>query len=333
MDNNTQLFNKNSSSSNPNNPFASSPYADILKDVGRPQRSGKIKKIILISSFLIVISALVVVFIFLLKDNLNQSPSPVTSTVEKTTVEKQEVKEKPALTLKVPRWEKFVRIRPSDLNLRKGPSTDTPRLYYQEHGSDLETSWIQSAGFEPFHFPSGTILPVLSETEEWYCLYFGLYWYGYLNKSLEVYVMKEFCTDAYPAESMSGVKKFEFYDEGGEVKGGKGYYVGVYYLGSPSRSPWCRIGHKVNNYMVFADYDGYGAGMEFAKNYVSEGESSLDLTFHSDLITEAELEVFLKSQSEPNVFDIWIKFQGEAHPTKFVFDTSTYKHPVETYHY
>ena len=332
MDNNTQLFNNQSSSPNPNNPFASSPYADILKDVGRPQKSGKAKKAIIISAFLIVIAALVVVFIFLLKDNLNKTSSPVATTEEETVVEKQEVKEKPVMTLKVPRWEKFVRIRPSDLNLRKGPSTDTPRLYYR--GFDyLEFSWTQIDGFEPFHFPSGTILPVLSETDEWYCLYFGNYSYGSLPESFECYVMKEFCTEAYPAESMSGVNEFEFYDEGGEVKGGKGYLIGTYFLGSPSRDSWCRIGHKVNNYLVMADYDSYGTSMEFAKKYITEGESSLDLTFHPDRITEAELEDFLKSQPEPHIFDVWIKFQGAPHPTKFVFDTTTYHHPVDTYNY
>ena len=234
------------------------------------------------------------------------------------------------MTLKVPRWEKFVQITKDGVNLRKAPNASSPKLMSRGADWAQELSWTPKQEFEAHHIPAGKVLPVIKETSEWYCLYYGDYSYGELRGAYEVYVMKKFCTPVSPIYFDSGDYQTCEVDM---VSGSKGYMMGVYYLGSPSRAPWCRIGHQIGKYVVMADYDGYNRGMEFAKEFCT-GESFMDIEYHPERVKESDIERFVKSEQTPKVFDIWIKFTNSEEyigPQKFVFDASTYKHPIDTY--
>ena len=228
------------------------------------------------------------------------------------------------MVLKTPKWGKFVKINTGDVNVRKAPSTNSPML--MSRGADLwmEFSWTPKKEFEPFRFEAGTILPVLKETSEWYCLYFDDHCYSVLRSVYEVYVMKKFCTEVTPITMNSHDVE---YTENQTVKGNTGYLMGVYYLGSPSRAPWCRLGHKVGKYIVMADYDG---AMEFAQNFIT-GENVMEQEFDIEKINDFHINKFIRSKKEPNVFDVWIKFAGENTPRKFVFDANRYHFPIESH--
>lgn len=225
------------------------------------------------------------------------------------------------MSLKIPKWEKFVRITTDKVNLRKAPSTNSPKLVHSYGpGFCLELSWSAQPGDEAYHLESGRVLPVLKETGDWYCLY--------LDSGYEVYVMKRFCESAYPS-SLWGDEDYSTCQLS-MVNGNKGYLMGVYFLGSASCEPYCRIGHKIDHYIVTADYDGYGAGMEFAHRFIT-GTDFMSQEFHSERVTEAGIESFLMTQQQPTVFDIWIKFGEYDRPRQFIVDASTYKYPMETY--
>lgn len=227
------------------------------------------------------------------------------------------------MVLKAPKWEKFVKINTENINVRKAPNANSPKL--MSRGSDwyLELSWRAQREFEPFHFDVGAVLPVLKETPEWYCLYFDDQCYAQLRGSYEVYVMKKFCTEVTPV-AMSN--KDISWSENEFVKGGTGYLVGVYFLGSPSRAPWCRIGHKFGKGVVMADYDD---AMDFAYNYVT-GETTMEKEFHIEKVRESDVTKFIRSKTAPHIFDVWYKFAGIDMPCKFVFDASTYQYPVSS---
>lgn len=229
------------------------------------------------------------------------------------------------MVLKMPKWDKFVRINTEGVNLRKTPSSSSPKLYSKGDDWYLEYSWKPQSEFKPHRLKAGAILPVLKENAEWYCLYLDYASYGLLNDAYEVYIMKRFCTEVTPTnfDAQDVIKT-----EGEMVKGPTGYVVGVYYLGSPSRAPWCRIGHKVGKYIVMADYDG---AMEFAQKFVTQGESVLDQEFHINKVMESDINSFVRSQHAPTIFDVWIKFAENEWPMKYVFDASQYKYPTEAY--
>lgn len=229
------------------------------------------------------------------------------------------------MVLKMPKWEKFVRINADGVNLRKAPGANSPKLYSRGFDWSLEFSWTPRSEFEPYHLEAGAILPVLKESAEWYCLYLTHAWYGNFYDAYEVYVMKRYCTEVTPASfgAQDVIKT-----EGEMVKGPTGYVVGVYCLGSPSRAPWCRIGHKAGKYIVMADYVG---AMEFAQKFVRQGESVMDQEFQIGKVRESDINSFVRSQQAPTIFDVWVKFAEEDWPRMYVFDASKYKHPIAVY--
>ena len=234
------------------------------------------------------------------------------------------------MTLKVPKWEKFVQITKDGVNLRQAPNTSSPKLLSRGADWDQELSWTPKKEFEPHRIAVGRVLPVIKETREWYCLYYGDYCYGDFRGAYEVYVMKKFCKPVSPiCFSDEDYQRCEV----NRVNGSKEYLMGVYFLGSPSRAPWCRIGHQIGKYIVMADYDGYNSGMAFVKEFCT-GESIMDIEYHPDRVKDTDIEGHIKSKQVPHVFDIWIKFTSSEEyigPQKFVFDASTYKYPIDTY--
>ena len=229
------------------------------------------------------------------------------------------------MVLKMPKWDKFVRINSDGINLRKAPNANSSKLLSLEFGQFQEFSWVPKKEFEAFHFMKGDILPVLKENAEWYCLYFGNANFVELNGAGEVYIMKKFCSEVTSASfGAHDVEK----TEGEIVKGPTGYIVGVYFLGSPSRAPFCRIGHKAGKYIVMADYDG---AMEFAQKFITQGMSYMEQEFHVNKVSETDVESFVSSVQAPSIFDVWVKFTGEEWPRCYFFNTSKYKYPIETF--
>lgn len=228
------------------------------------------------------------------------------------------------MILHVPKWEKFVKITTNNIPLRKTPTLNSNKLLVSGEGTKCPIySWKAEQGYTASYFEVGTILPVIKETEEWYCLYFGNACYGSLLGSYEVYVMKKFCEEVTPvmfSASDYGLSETEL------VKGNKGYSIGVYYLGSPSVAPWCRVGCKVGKYLVMAQYE---KGMEFVQRFF-EGEFPFQ-EFIIDKVRESDVESFIKSTKVPAIHDIWVKFAGEEEPQKFVVDISSYAYPFGVY--
>lgn len=223
------------------------------------------------------------------------------------------------MTLKVPKWNKFVKINAEGVNLRKSPNRNSPKLLSRGWDWSTEFSWTAKEDFATFHLEPGIILPVLKETDEWYCLYFAYPAYSTLLWSSEIYIMKQYCTEVSPI----GISRSDYmYGELEEVPGTKGYLVGVYYLGSATREPWCRIGHRVGRYVVMANYG--GDGMDFANQFISDEE------FIIDEVTDADVEKYIRSQKQPSIFDIWIVFPGVHNVQMFVVDMTKYKYPVTT---
>lgn len=234
------------------------------------------------------------------------------------------------MTLKVPKWEKFVKITAENVNLRKAPDANSPRLMSQEQGFGWrDFSWTPKADFEAFHLEVGTILPVLKETGDWYCLYLNNVSFGHLQGVYEVYVMKKFCTTVTPIAINVNAGSLD--EEIEKVKGNKGYLIGVYFLGSYRNEPWCRIGHQVSKYVVMADYDGFKGGMDFVRKFCAENDGVVE--FQSSRVTDAHVDKFIKSQKVPSVFDILIQFPGSRFINQFTIDSSTYKYPMTTHNF
>ena len=228
------------------------------------------------------------------------------------------------MTLTVPKWDKFIKVNTEGVNLRKAANVNSPKLMSCGTDWNAEFSWTPKEELEPFHPEAGAIFPVVKETADWYCLYFNYNCYGNLVFASDVYILKKFCTEVSPAT----ISNDDYEDsENTRVKGNKGYYIGVYYLGSPSRAPWCRIGHNVGKYLVMADYDG---SMDFARRFCT-GENVMEMEFDIDRVKDSDVLNFIGSKKKPSVFDIWIKFPGRPMMMKYVVDTNNYKYPMEEY--
>lgn len=233
------------------------------------------------------------------------------------------------LTLKVPLWEKFVEINTENVNLRRAPSATSQRLMFK--GTDFwdpnkEFTWDEQPGYLPYHLLPKCILPVISETSQWYCLYLSTYNPDHsFKEGYEVYVMKRFCSEQLPAQ---GIEPEYCGCQAMPVAGSKGYLIEACNLGvmsSPTRQPHTRVGHKIGKYIVMADYD----VLQFCTG--SRMDSRLDI----DAVTEAELERVLQAQTTPSVFYIHVVFYNGLTNGLFyysnAFDASNYSHEMQTY--
>ena len=231
------------------------------------------------------------------------------------------------LILKVPKWEKFVKITTEGVNLRKAPSTSSPKLLSQyEYGdntmADDEAFYWGTSGGYTVHFNIGDIFPVLRETDEWYCLYFPDMWCERYINSKEVYIMKKFCTQVFPVDFDDEDMDFT---EMETVLGSDGLLIGTYYFGSASREPFARFGHKVGKYIVTADYG--DAGLDYALT-CCEGEGYPDVIFDINKVKNNDVLAFLhKNKVASSVYDVWVRFPDCWR--QFGVDASLY--PTESY--
>lgn len=231
------------------------------------------------------------------------------------------------LTLKVPKWEKFVKITTEGVNLRKAPNSSSPKLLSQyEYGDntlgDAEAYYWGTSGGYTVHLNKGDIFPVLHETSEWYCLYFPDIWYERYIASKEVYIMKKFCTQVFPVDIDNEHMGFTGMEQ---VPSSDGLLIGTYYFGSASREPFVRFGHKVGKYIVAADYG--DAGYDYALT-CCEGETYLEMIFDINKVKNNDVLTFLhKNKVASSVYDVWVRFPDCCR--QFVVDASLY--PTESY--
>ena len=98
-----------------------------------------------------------------------------------------------AQELKVPVWERFVRVNKEGINLRKAPNATSAKLFYEERMGALEGnaySWQPQSGYSPYSPYRGQILPVIKEENGWYLVH--------LDYETDAYVNKNFCNDVTP---------------------------------------------------------------------------------------------------------------------------------------
>lgn len=103
-------------------------------------------------------------------------------------------------SVNAPKYQKFVKVTSTDVNLRKSPNANSPRLVFSESDGgclDCEASLIWSSktlrkGDEPAR---ASLLPVIGESGEWYHVHFFQDNYGDGGYLENAYVMKKFCLD------------------------------------------------------------------------------------------------------------------------------------------
>lgn len=111
--------------------------------------------------------------------------------------------------VKVPLWEKFVSINKANVNLRKGPSTSTPRLMISEEQDPdcwrcpptTEYLWQARQGATPFYLGINTIVPVIRIEGDWLLLY--------INQEVEAWVRQDFVSEMQPSALPQSKEAYE----------------------------------------------------------------------------------------------------------------------------
>ena len=203
------------------------------------------------------------------------------------------------MSLKVPKWEKFASITTEGVNLRKAPSTNSPKLYSKDnswgHHSEFDYSWSPRSGYIPHRLEKGTILPVVKETDEWYCLF--------IDGFEDIYVMKIFCSLVTPIPITSD----DYIQCGMEEVNGSSFLLGLYYFGSAVEDPYVRIGHKHGKFVVGADFG--DDGVDFVNKFHDE-----ELGYPNvEKVKAEDITQFLKSHKPLSTCDVWVKFPGQEY--------------------
>ncbi len=131
--------------------------------------------------------------------------------------------------VQLPAWKKFVVVG-DNVNLRKAPDANSPRLMEEQGEMDSQFVWENEMNTydmprSPFRVRNNVACPVLSETEEWYEIRVQMGW-GYDDAFTEtVYVMKKFCKEVVPQSASNPYfykipkgkykGKYLYYDRGG----------------------------------------------------------------------------------------------------------------------
>ena len=225
-----------------------------------------------------------------------------------------------AVTLKLPKWSKFVRVNAEGVNLRKSPSTSSPRLmkvnvhssYDYYHGVyNPMVSWNQNEkDGSPFRYEKETICPVVDETSDWYRIY--------VKPGIEAYIMKKFCT----VESAQTVDS-EYIAEI-TIKGDRKYLVN-FSNGSASRAGFAEFGHQYGKALVWLDYgeNGYKLCDKF-----SEGELLDRFLEDVRVIPQNQIVAFL-SKNKPNK-EYRVEYWFKATHNSWVINANEYKYEAET---
>lgn len=154
------------------------------------------------------------------------------------------------LDVKLPTWQKFVCVNNNDVNLRKAPNTDSPRLMTEPGEMNDIYLWSDApAGYstrKPFRLSKGHAVPVISETDEWYHVYI----YDYECGDVQAYIMKTFCIEITP---------IPISNNGNIHKITTGMFEGKYLLYNPGgfygEEPSISLGEEINGGgYVFPDF-------------------------------------------------------------------------------
>lgn len=157
-----------------------------------------------------------------------------------------------SFTVKEPKFDKFVKITKEDVNLRKGPSAQSPKLMYEGITTWAGTYWLGAK--DKMHCPAedsparfeGQYTPVVGETEDWVQFLF----YG---EGRSVYVKKEFCDfksskDLVPFTVDFLLENQIYLRDKGKYKG----YCFEYYQNAEEDEYGIYVGKMIGKYIVMA---------------------------------------------------------------------------------
>ncbi|MBQ8223808.1 MAG: hypothetical protein IJZ86_00375 [Bacteroides sp.] len=201
------------------------------------------------------------------------------------------------LSVKLPTWQKYVTVTSNDVNLRKAPDANSPRLM-REAGemndvfvwSDAPAGWSER---KPFRL-NGNVCPALSETEDWHRIYIQ----DSDGYDVKAYVMKKFCREVTP-QPITGNKYIH------EIT--KGKFKGKYLLYNPggfyAEEPSISLGQKINGAYVFPNFP---HPLSHAVPYVSD-------TYDFDQLKEDKLdEWFGEAIKKPiQTYTLYYNFGGQ----------------------
>lgn len=162
--------------------------------------------------------------------------------------------------VETPKYQKFVKVTASGVNLRKAPNTNSPRLIFSEADDgclDCGPSlvWSNKPLKNGDEAARASLLPVIGESGDWYHVHFFQDEYG--GYSENVYIMKKFCTDvalrplSLPAPQYLNIVK---------VSSGKYKDLCIEWYYGEYDSENLRVGRFVNGMFIFA------YGIQFSKN-------------------------------------------------------------------
>ncbi len=167
----------------------------------------------------------------------------------------------------------FVKVTASGVNLRKSPSTSSPRLVYRDNVSDdcldCEPSLAWSSGqLKRGEKPvNANLLYVLSDIGDWLKVQFYDNVYGDGGNSETAYIMKRYCKKLTPRPlSLPAPKDKNI----ALVKSGKYEGLCLEWLYGYMDSQILRLGYYIDGVFAFA------YSIEFSKNYRDTNETQIE---------------------------------------------------------
>lgn len=162
-----------------------------------------------------------------------------------------------------PKFQKFVKVTASNVNLRQQPSATSPRLVFQSNLSDdcldCDPSLVFSnkplrRGDEPAR---ASILGVIGESGDWYKVYFYYSLASDTYYSEEAYIMKKYCADVQCRPLTLPVPEEMYGMDVVQINSGK--YKGLCLLRDYGYYdvPLLRIGRYSNGMFIFPYYIEY----------------------------------------------------------------------------
>lgn len=227
----------------------------------------------------------------------------LTNVFDVSSVSQKEIVQKPT-------WQKFIVANKADVNLRKSPDSNSPKLMEEEGEMDSYLVWSDvpkneyGGGRKPYRLNNGKVAPVLSETGNWYEVLVQLPW----ANTVRAYIMKSLCKEVVPAP----MKHVNFYKiPSGKFEGKYLYYDsgGVYAEPSSLSLGWETDG-------------GYLFPKVYKHSFDNEGGQE---NYDFDQLTGKMIEQWFTPLMEIPVigYTLYYYFGGEW-PTTFYIDPETY---------
>lgn len=209
-----------------------------------------------------------------------------------------------------PTWHKFITAKTADVNFRKAPDSNSPKLMEEVGEMDSYLTWSDepqneyAGGRKPYRIGNGNACPVLSETNDWYEVLVQLPW----ANTVKAYIMKNLCKEV----SARPIDNANFYKiPSGRFKGKYLYYDcgGIY--AAPSS---LTLGWEVNGGYLFPN----------AFKYSFENNGGPEI-YNFNQLTEDTIEKWFEPLVELPIkeYTLYYNFGGEW-PTAFNINPASY---------